>query len=69
MMSAKAWVANWKSLGPELERIAIEEHFASDLGETLLSLNDVSQAALISYPPTAESGVIEMQRFFSKLYK
>ena len=69
MMSAKAWVSNWKSLGSELEQIEKDEHLTSSLADTLLSLTDVNLAALIAFPPTADSGVIEMQRLFSKLRK
>ncbi len=67
--TANAWVSNWKTLGPELERIQIEEHNRSNLADTLLSLSDVNEAALLKFPPTAESGMIEMQRLFSKLHK
>jgi hypothetical protein len=68
-ISAKAWVSNWKKLGPELELIQIEEHKRSKLADTLLSLSDINEASLLTFPPTADSGMIEMQRLFSKLHK
>lgn len=64
---AKQWVENWRELGPMLEKLRIEEHRASDLGEVLLSLSDVNDASLRAHPPKPTSGVIEMQYFFKKL--
>lgn len=63
----KAWVNNWKKIGPELEKLRIEEHRSANFAETLLSLSDVTKAALNSNPPLADSGVIEMQRLFAKI--
>jgi hypothetical protein len=68
-LTAEAWVANWKRLGPELERLQIREQKDSDLADTLLSLSDVNEAAVLAFPPVADSGLIEMQRWFSKLHK
>ncbi|MCC7306295.1 MAG: hypothetical protein IT173_01915 [Acidobacteria bacterium] len=66
-ISMEAWVNNWKTLGPILERLKIDEHRSSDLAQTLLSLNDVNEAALEANPPKPYSGMIEMQRLFTKL--
>lgn len=63
----KAWVNNWKKIGPELEKLRIEEHRSANLAETLLSLSDVTKAALMANPPQPYSGIIEMQRLFKKL--
>lgn len=69
MLSAKAWVENWKRLGPKLERMELEEHLKSDLGDTLLSLSDVNEASVLAYPPEADSGLIEMQRVLARSRK
>ncbi len=66
-MTAEAWVNNWKSLGPILEQLKVEEFRSSSIAECLLSLNDVTDASLRSNPPKPYSGIIEMQRLFAKL--
>ncbi len=63
----EAWVNNWKELGPVLERLRIEEYRSANLAETLVSLSDVTEAALKANPPQPYSGIIEMQRWFTKL--
>jgi hypothetical protein len=63
----QAWVDNWKELGPILERLRVEEYRSGSLAETLLSLSDVTEAALKANPPQPYSGMIEMQRLFAKL--
>ncbi len=66
-MSMQAWVDNWKSLGPILEKLQLKEHFASDLAVSLLSLSDVTEASVKANPPKPYSGLIEMQRLFAKI--
>lgn len=63
----EAWVSNWRSLGPILDQLRLEEHFSSDLAASLLSLSDVTEASVRANPPKPYSGVIEMQRLFAKL--
>ena len=63
---AKDWVNRWRLIGPELERLQLDEQRKADLFETLFSLSDVNDASLLAHPPKPESGVIEMQRLFSK---
>ncbi|MBC7901584.1 MAG: hypothetical protein H7070_16195 [Saprospiraceae bacterium] len=63
----KSWITRWEENGTILERIRIEEHHSSNLSETLLSLSDVNDAALLAHPPKPYSGIIEMQRIFAKL--
>lgn len=64
---AKELVANWAITGPVLERLRIEEYRHSNVAEILLSLRDVTRASLIAHPPKPDSGMIEMQRLFSKM--
>ena len=68
-ITAKEWVANWLETGPVLERLRIEAHKKSVLADTLLSLSDATRASLLAYPPKPTSGIIEMQRLFTKLRK
>ncbi len=62
----RKWVENWKETGKVLREIEIEEYRRSNIGETILSLSDASEAALLAHPPKPSSGLIEMQRIFSK---
>jgi len=62
----KSWIERWAEIGPVLERLRIEEYCRSKLSDTLLSLSDVTDAALLAHPPRPDSGVIEMQRLFAK---
>ena len=64
----KEWIANWRENGPIIERLRVKEYRVSDLAETLLSLSDVTEASLRAHPPKPTSGIIEMQRLFSKLW-
>ncbi|MEP6946586.1 MAG: hypothetical protein ABJA02_11770 [Acidobacteriota bacterium] len=66
---AKAWVENWKTLGPELARPRVSEYRKADRVQVFLSLGDASRASLAAHPPKPTSGMIEMQRLFAKLYK
>jgi hypothetical protein len=60
-------VKNWAVTGPVLEKLRIDEYRKSDLSEILLSLSDITHSSLIAHPPKPYSGVIEMQRLFSKM--
>jgi len=62
----KSWIRRWEENGPALERLRIEEYRRSNLAETLLSLTDITDAALLAHPPKPYSGIIEMQRIFAK---
>jgi len=65
----RTWVNGWKETGAVLEKLRREEIHNSNLAETILSLNDASQSALLFYPPQPTSGLIEMQRLFMKFKK
>lgn len=64
---SKELVANWSITGPILERLKIEEYRNSNLADILLSLSDVTRSSLLAHPPKPYSGLIEMQRLFSKM--
>jgi len=63
----RQWVARWQKAGPELERIRREELIHTDVRLAIELLEDAFQSALLNYPPTATSGLIEQQRWFMKL--
>ena len=65
----RTWVNTWKETGKFLEKLRHEEFLKANLEETILSLNDASQSALRLYPPKPTSGLIEMQKYFSKFGK
>ncbi|HEX8736043.1 MAG TPA: hypothetical protein VF721_12020 [Pyrinomonadaceae bacterium] len=65
----RAWVNGWKETGEVLEKLRREEIRNLNIAETILSLNDASESALLFYPPQPTSGLIEMQRLFMKLKK
>lgn len=48
---AKDWVGRWRLIGPELERLQLDEQRKADLFETLFSLSDVNDASLLAHPP------------------
>lgn len=62
-------VNNRKKTGVFLEKLRREEIRNSNLAETILSLNDASESALIMCPAKPASGLIEMQKLFAKLKK
>lgn len=63
----RQWVARWQKTGPALERIRREELIHTDIRQAIELLDDAFQSALINYPPTATSGLIEQQRWFMRL--
>jgi len=63
----RRWAQTWKEVGPELEQIRLREVRDED---NLLSLRLLARAfnqATSSEPPSASSGLVEMQRYFAKL--
>ena len=65
----RAWVNGWKETGEVLEKLRREEIRNLNIAETILSLNDASESALLLYPPKPTSGLIQMQKFFMKFKK
>jgi len=65
----RKWVVQWKETGKLLDDIRLAEFRRSNLAETFLSLSDAAKAAVIAYPPTPTSGLVEMQRLFAKMRK
>ncbi len=63
----RQWVFRWQKAGPELERIRREELIHTDVRQSIELLEDAFQSALVNYPATATSGLIEQQRWFMRL--
>lgn len=65
----RAWVQNWIELGPMLEAIRrreLEAMTESQLREAALDLLTIPIPA--DLPPRIESGLVEQQRWFSRLH-
>jgi hypothetical protein len=65
-LSEKSWAAIWKRAGKELEVIRRREIRCIDSGAVILSLGDAFESAVLYHPPAVSSGMIEMQRLFSR---
>lgn len=63
----KRWVDNWRTLGPELERIRRRELKQVDTVKAVQSLAGAFQYARKHYPPKGTSGLVEQQRWFQRL--
>jgi hypothetical protein len=63
----RSWIERWAETGPMLDKLRLKEYRCSNLSDTLLSLADINDAALLAHPPKPESGLIEMQRLFAQL--
>lgn len=63
----RQWVARWQKAGPELERIRREELLHTDVRNSIELLEDAFQSAILNYPASATSGLIEQQRWFMRL--
>ena len=63
----RRWVETWKQAGPELAAIRREEIRATETVTGLAQLTDAYQHAS-TLPPRETSGMVEMQRLFSKLW-
>lgn len=62
----RRWVETWKAAGPELAAIRQEEVRTMDNVKALEQLEDAYNHAA-TLPPRTTSGLVEMQRLFSKL--
>ncbi len=65
----RAWADTWKKTGAILENINRETMREASLPETIPALTDACESALRFYPPPPPSGLIEMQKVFSRLRK
>jgi hypothetical protein len=65
----KHWVENWKTLGPELERMREEELRNENTIRAFEIFTGMAFLATRNFPPEPTSGLIEQQRRFMKLAK
>ena len=63
----RAWVQNWKVLGPELECLRRERIRSASTPESIQQFDLAFKAALRNTPPRTTSGLIEFQRLLRKL--
>ncbi len=65
----RRWVETWKQAGPELAAIRREEIRVADNVQSLAALETLFNQATRTAGPRETSGLVEMQRFLSKLRK
>jgi len=63
----RRWVETWKSAGPELEAVRRKEIEKINVLESLAALEGAFNYATRTLPPRDSSGLVEMQKWFSKL--
>jgi hypothetical protein len=63
----KRWVDTWKRAGPELERIRREEVRQVKTGDAFRAFEGMALLMARNAPPKPISGLVEQQRWFSKL--
>ena len=66
-MHTKAWVDNWKRVGPILERIEAEELRRWETKDAIRRLMPMIDWCCERAVPRTTSGMIEMQRFFTMI--
>ena len=65
----RAWVQNWREIGPGLDRVRREEIRWANTQESIRAFNLAFKTALRNHRPCATSGLVEMQRLFKKLHE
>lgn len=63
----RRWADRWQKAGAELERLRAEELLHTDVCQSIELLEDAFQSALINYPASPTSGLVEQQRWFMRL--
>lgn len=64
--SVRKWIIGWQNAAPALEKLRNEEIRNSDTSAAIEQLSDAFDSALLHYPPTNTSGLVEQQRLFSR---
>jgi hypothetical protein len=65
--SEKTWAAIWKRAGGELEAIRRREIACVDTQRAMHSFGDAFEAAVLHQLLPGSSGLVEMQRLFSRV--
>ena len=63
----RAWVQNWKVVGPELERLRHQKIRNASTPESIQLFDLAFKAVLRNTPPRTTSGLVEFQRLLRKL--
>jgi hypothetical protein len=63
----KRWVDTWKRAGPLLERIREGEVRQANTADAFRAFNGMALLTARTHPPKPISGLVEQQRWFSKL--
>jgi hypothetical protein len=63
----KRWIEAWKAAGPELEKMRAEDIRSADTALAIEQLADAFASALYLHRPRPDSGLVEQQRWFSRL--
>ena len=64
--SVRKWIEGWENAAPTLEKLRNEAIRNSDTASSIEQLSDAFDSALLHYPPTNTSGLVEQQHFFSR---
>ena len=63
----RQWVRNWEAAAPVLERLRDEAIRNSDTTAAIEQLSDAFESARLHWQPPTTSGLVEQQRWFTKL--
>ena len=63
----RAWVENWKVLGPKLEELRRQRIRTASTEEAIRQFDLAFKAAIRNTPPRTTSGLVEFQRLLRKL--
>jgi hypothetical protein len=66
-LSEKTWVAIWKRAARELEAIRRQDIRCVDTQRAMHSFGDAFEAAVLHQLLAGSSGMVEMQRLFSRI--
>jgi hypothetical protein len=64
--SIRAWIANWRELGPILEKLRAESIRNAETVSSMEALDSAFDHAATTLPARESSGLIEQQAIFSR---
>ncbi len=65
----RAWIANWRELGPILERMRWESLRHVNTAAAVEALDLAYKSARLHCPPRKTSGLVEQQRWFTLAHR
>ena len=63
----KQWLVGWRAAEPVMERLRREALRHCNTAEAIESLSDAFESALLHLPKSTTSGLVEQQKYFSRL--